>query len=66
MEDKYIEFILKSGDDFVKSKMLEEHADYIFKTYKHKKTNQFKDYPYSIEDEYFFKEIPCMKQSQKN
>lgn len=66
MSDKFVEFIMQAGNDYVKSKMNREHAEYMLENGKVKKTNQFEDYPYCVDGKYFFKEKPCMKQFQKN
>ena len=66
MSDKLVEFVMQAGDDYVKSKMTKELAKYMLENNDVKKTNQFEDYPYCVDGKYFFKEKPCMKQSQKN
>lgn len=66
MTDKLVEFVMQAGDDYVKSKMTKELAKYMLENNDVKKTNQFEDYPYCVDGKYFFKEKPCMKQSQKN
>lgn len=41
MSDKFVEFIMQVGDDYVKSKMNREHAEYMLENNDVKKTNQF-------------------------